>query len=534
MMIPMSGGFAFPSDHQCDDVLPLLPLMYAEEISADDRARILSHLETCASCHYQYRLFGDIIAACQRLLADDPCELDEPDDDLYVPSFQDILRAADALQDEQEHTSDPPDQPSDGFRLLSMRRQEKEPLPFRVVSSTRSSLPSQSDSSLAVSDAPAMWSDPAYSPEAADSLVRAYVLGGRHKYHEATQYLEPLLNVPMAHPQRLRVNYYLGLCHAALDDYSLSTRFLDEAVEWAMHGENMLAVAQICHALGENHYATLQCASAIEYYTIALDAFDALESGDASDQDRDLQDTRITSLIRLASQHFLLSDFEEAKRHIAATQAMITSSPGIAQSALHRASVAWLSALLSRWIGDPIAGLKDVFDALDIYTRMEQHGNLARIQIVVADNILDIVDRHGVVSESGTALANFADMAEPHIMQALQQTRYLADMPGEYMAGLAHIRLLRATQNTEYDRLTILADMIQQATQAGQTALLGQGYTALGDEFISRNELDQARQCYRSALDVLAGTDIPAYTVFARRALYQIDEGLVAPHANGN
>lgn len=534
MMNPMSGGFAFPSDHQCDDVLPLLPLMYAREISEDDRARILSHLETCANCRYQYRLFGDIIAACQWLFDDDPCELDEPDEDLYVPSFQDILRAADAIQDEQECASDPPDQPSDGFRLLAMRRREKAPPPFVFVSGPRSSLPSQSDSSLAISDSPAMWSDPAYSREAADSLMRAYVLGGQHRYHEATQYLEPLLNVPMAYPQRLRVNYYLGICHAALDDYSLSTRFLDEAVEWAMRGENMLAVAQICHALGETHYATLQCASAIEYYTIALDAFDVLDTGAASDQDSDLQDTKMTSMLRLASQHFLLSDFAEAKRHVAIVRTMISSSPGSAQSALHRASIAWLSALLSRWIGDPIAGLKDAFDALDIYTRMGQPANLARIQIVVADNILDIVDRHGVVSESETALANFADMAEPHIMQALQQTRYLADMPGEYMAGLAHIRLLRATQNTEYDRLTILADMIQQAAQAGQTALLGQGYTALGDEFISRNEMNQARQCYRSALDVLAGTDIPAYTVFARRALHQIDERLATPNSNGN
>jgi hypothetical protein len=125
-------------------------------------------------------------------------------------------------------------------------------------------------------------------------------------------------------------------------------------------------------------------------------------------------------------------------------------------------------------------------------------------------------------------------MAEPYIIQALQLTRNLGDMPGEFMAGLAHIRLLRAKTNSEFDRRTILEGMIQQTNDVEQLTLRGQAYTALGDEFLYQNELDGAATCYRNALTMLDKADIPAYAIYPRRALYELSEGLVALSPGSN
>jgi tetratricopeptide (TPR) repeat protein len=296
----------------------------------------------------------------------------------------------------------------------------------------------------------------------------------------------------------------------------------------------MRAVAQIGYALGENHYYTLQCASAIEYYMLSVDALNMIDDDAVRVQDADLRDLKISSLLRLVSQYFLRAEYDEAKRLITTIQVLLASSPETPQLLLQRASTAWMSALLSRWVGDSTTAMKSIFVALDVFNRYGSPLNIARNHIVASDIILDLVDRHGVTSVSETARTEFAQMAEPYIIQALQLTRNLGDMPGEFMAGLAHIRLLRAKTNSEFDRRTILEGMIQQTNDVEQLTLRGQAYTALGDEFLYQNELDGAATCYRNALTMLDKADIPAYAIYPRRALYELSEGLVALSPGSN
>lgn len=566
MMNPIGGGFAFQPESTCEDVARLLPLMHSKEISAYDMFRVRLHLQVCDTCQRTTVFFGELISGCLQLFAPGADELDK---DLRIPSFQEILLAAkaadaeleepDELRAEQdefyneqvEHTEhnfahDPPggsmldtspdDSPYDDS-LSSIRHHEESSSRGVFISWADSSLTrysGRSSGSLAFADSPQMREEDGYSVKAAARLSQAYHLGSNNRHEGAIYLLLPLVNTPMARSQTLRVKYFLGLCYAALSDFWLSTNFLDEAADLAICGDNMRAVAQIGFALGENHYYTLQCASAIEYYMLSADAINMIENEAAHDQDDDLQDLKTTTLLRLVSQYFLRGEFDEAKRLIATIQILLASSPETAQSPLHRASTTWLSALLSRWLGDSLTGMKSIFKALDDYNRYGSAVNIARVHIVASDIILDLVDRHGVTSVEGTALTEFVQMAERYTSQAIQLTRTIGDLPGEFMAELAHIRLLRAKHNDEFDRRAILEAVIQQSSGVGQLTLLGQAYTALGDEFLYQNELDSAGICYRNALSVLEKADIPAYAIYPRRALYELSEGLVALSPGSN
>jgi tetratricopeptide (TPR) repeat protein len=544
MMNPISDGFAFQPESTCKDVARLLPLMHSNDISANDMFRVLRHLKVCVSCQHTYEFFGDLIDGCLQLFAPGT---DELGDGLHIPSFQEILRAAEAGVDEADEFYDeqdpvngvpdasqieinPEDTPNDDS-LVSIRHREATSVRRVFISWANPShtrYAEHSGSSLELADMPQMREDMDYSQKAATRLSQAYRLGNHKRYDGAIHLLTSLLNMPMSRSQALRVNYYLGICHAALGQYALSTGFLDEAADWAICGDNMRAVAQIGYALGENHYYTLQCASAIEYYMLSVDALNMIGGAAGSGLDAALQDLKITALLRLVSQYFLRAEFDEAMRLIATIQMLLASNPETSQLSLHRASTAWMSALLSRWVGDSMVATKNIFETLDVFNRYGSPLNIARAHIVASDIILDLVDRHGVATVSGTARAEFAQMAEPYIIQALQLTRNIGDMPGEFMAGLAHIRLLRARNNSEFDRRTILEGMIQQTEGVEQLTLLGQAYTALGDEFLYQNDLNSAAMCYRNALTVLEKADIPAYAIYPRRALYELSEGLVA------
>jgi|GEM_PF-1735423 hypothetical protein len=556
MMNPVSGGFAFQPESTCEDVARLLPLMHSNEISANDMCRVQRHLEICEACQHIYDFFGDLIHGCLQLLAPGS---DQPGEGLRIPSFQDILCAAEAAESEMDEADEADerydrqdtanslpdatamdDNSEDNLSddsLISIRHCEAASARRVFISwanPSHTKYSGHSGGSLALADIPQMREDEDYSAKAAARLSQAYRLGSHNRYDGAIHLLSPLLNAPMSRSQALRVNYYLGLCHAALGQYALSTSFLDEAADWAICGDNMRAVAQIGYALGENHYYTLQCASAIEYYMLSVDALNMIDDDAVRVQDADLRDLKISSLLRLVSQYFLRAEYDEAKRLITTIQVLLASSPETPQLLLQRASTAWMSALLSRWVGDSTTAMKSIFVALDVFNRYGSPLNIARNHIVASDIILDLVDRHGVTSVSETARTEFAQMAEPYIIQALQLTRNLGDMPGEFMAGLAHIRLLRAKTNSEFDRRTILEGMIQQTNDVEQLTLRGQAYTALGDEFLYQNELDGAATCYRNALTMLDKADIPAYAIYPRRALYELSEGLVALSPGSN
>lgn len=539
-MNPMDDRFAFQPELVCEEVASLLPLMYSDEISPDDLFHVHYHLESCIHCRRRYQEWGDLIARSRQLLDPGTGNDFEIEDDSNLPSFHDLLHAAEAAGgdegDEQEPTgdlscNDPDDAKPDGGHLNSLPSSEvSSPSACWTTARPRLSV-SPSGGSLTQPDPPDMREDIGYSAKIATRLLCAYDLGTRQHFTEAIDLLLPLVDAPIARSQAIRAHYYLGLYYAALEEYSLSTRYLDEAADWAICSDNMYAVAQIGHALGENHYYTLQCASAIEYYTLALDALDVIPCAASARLNSGLQDLRITAMLRLASQYFLLADFDEARRVMAAVRTLLPTIADAESLSLRRAEVAWTSALLNRWRGDFTAGMKDISEALDVIRNYGSPLNRARAHIVMSDIILDVVDRPGFAM-TGSALTRFAHLAEPYTIQALQQTSELRDTSGEFMAGLAHIRLLRATNNQAFDRGAILECMVQQAEQAGQRSLLGQVYTALGDEFLSQDDLDRAGNCYRNALDALAETDIPAYTIFPRRALHVIREGLVGLHSS--
>ena len=73
----------------------------------------------------------------------------------------------------------------------------------------------------------------------------------------------------------------------------------------------------------------------------------------------------------------------------------------------------------------------------------------------------------------------------------------------------------------DVDRLAILEHQAQAARRLGDVGLLGEAFTALGDELAACGQSEAAQTCYRQVLGILDGSDLRALGAWAWRALHR-------------
>lgn len=229
-----------------------------------------------------------------------------------------------------------------------------------------------------------------------------------------------------------------------------------------------------------------------------------------------LRELQITGLC--ATQHFRLGNYEECLSCLLAADRLVMSVP----PCLETAQIAWTRSLLEQWRNQLELSLEYAQQALQVYTDLGLLVENARLRVHAASVALDC------------AIASFYSAKETKAHEHIETARRLLDFEGlsqslpfseaaELWYRLAYAKYSRLSGRNE-DRAGLVESIGRRAAGV-YPATLGEVYATLGDEFASQPGRDQeARTCYRRAIDILDKSHTPAFAAQPRRRLALLEE----------
>ena len=364
-----------------------------------------------------------------------------------------------------------------------------------------------------------LWHDlPDYSPLAAARLVQAYarIAGGSDRvatYLRAANEVIPCLSMPIATPQRLRVFYIAARAYAADGQSEEALDWTDGAIDLSIKLDDWSALITLLYLRGALNAMLLRYVEGAADYD---ESRRVLRERATDGVPRDVAfDLHLT--IMQANLRFFTGKYADAEELVEEARGLVSLCSGVERE---RATIAWVEANLLRLRGSPERALRPALAAAEVYTKEGPANSAARIQILTAEVSLDLA----LTLPQGSDRNALICLARPHIAKALQLVEGMDDVPAEVLARLAEVRCLRL-EGVDVHRLAILERQLVTVQGLGDKALLGQVYSALGDEVAGRGEVASAQSCYRQALRILDDTDLQALRIWAWRALHRPDAG---------
>ncbi len=369
------------------------------------------------------------------------------------------------------------------------------------------------DSSLDFPDDPSWRTDSRYSTSAARLLVRAYAAIIARKtrpesYEQALNYARHCLAVAKSPHQRLRACYVLAMAHSSWNNHTAAVHWVDEALGLGFELDDRSALRDLLYLRGAVNTSRLHYRHAAEDHEDCLIMLRAQRNGSTSS---DHVAFELTVSTQLAWELLLQSQPEAAERVLAESQALLANKSDLALDAI---TLQYVQAHIHRFGGMPEEALLPALRAAEIYTEKGSPESASRTQMFASDVVLDLAER----APEGIDRHGFLQMARPHLELAANLAREANDTGAIEMIQLRRARLGRLG-STDENRTRTIEDVVHGAWRRGDSLLLTEGYTTLGDELAARGERESALGCYRRALEVVDTSEHPAAGVWARRAL---------------
>lgn len=370
-------------------------------------------------------------------------------------------------------------------------------------------------------DDSAMHTDPDYSPDMAGILGKCYGLNKRKRFQKALDLVLDHIGEPMSKAQRLRFYYLRALAEIGLEHVEDAEASLESLQSYAVELQALDALTNAAFRFGEVMRMQQYFSAALECFEGALDVLTERE-----DYNRLFA---LDLLALIAAQRFMLGMYSEAEDAVRQARETALQVPQASPAkTLALAKVDWTAALLCRWSGrlDEALGLAEhIYSALQVTGVRLQIG---RINVVLADILLD---KAMMFSQSTTLQGKYFETLSG-VSQYLLDARTLAeefhDLGCQGMALLATARLTRA-RNPKENVQPVLLRVKRIAVKASDFALLGQVYTAFGDEMLAHGKDEEAREWYNNALVVLRSLGAIALTTWPIRGLEALDRRGYSP-----
>lgn len=383
------------------------------------------------------------------------------------------------------------------------------------------------DISIHIADDPSWWGLPGYSPHVATTLVGAYrelKHGTRtlSAYEDILRAVKPLTAQPMAWPQRLRVEYVLGMCCAGLDVYTDALRHLGAALAIAADERDRAAYAEVAFLSGSikngaGHFSAGMTDQALCVTTTRELREQAIAAGQSAGP---LISLEMLALISLSTAQFMRAYFDDSLNMLGQATRLFNGDP---LSDLAAANITWMRAIHDRWKGSLDSALAHAQRAAEIYARSGPPAGYGRIQAIVADIAMDLAESFPAVAPNYGRDA-YLTLARPYVERALALAREQHDQGGEGIALLAVTRVNRLASAGLSNTLPTVESVLSLADDLRNPELRAQAYFALGQEFAARGEHARARSCYRLALAELDETEGVAMRLWSQRALLESEE----------
>lgn len=371
------------------------------------------------------------------------------------------------------------------------------------------------DCSLQYPDEP-WWADEEdYSSNVGILLTEAYATierGNRtaDAYRRAKELLDHWRDESMSRRQRMHVYYVIALANDAIGHNDEGLAWIDRALSLSLDLRSDYDQGELLSRRASMNRSGLFLASAAE------DARDCLAIIDEHEGDlttTEINAARIQLLPQLAMYEFFIADFDATKLHIAEARKLIAQTPDMALAA---AANEWVQANLDRLNRRPELALRPSIQICEIYAREGSAISRERAEILLAQSGLEFAeslppgtDRHAMVA-----------LALPHIEQAEVLASMTFDKPGQALCELLRAHYDRLTGSNS-NRVSRIAHVIQFADDIYDIAVSAQAHIMLGHEFAALGEIERAKICYQSTLDLVSGSEVPALGIPAQRALIE-------------
>ncbi len=331
-------------------------------------------------------------------------------------------------------------------------------------------------------------------------------------YLRAAELASSCFSLKMSARQQMQTSLVLGRAFAGGGAQQSALMYFDQAIETARRLHNWKDYAEICFARASATSELFHYHTTVSYLNEAIDTLrtfnifgEALYIALEADM-----------LITHALAAFALEDYAAASQSLDEAEVACgrLTDPGT-----RPATIAWVRAILCRWLGEPAMSYSLALEAASAYralTSLEERMSWGRLQIELADIILDLVE--APPARVQRVIGSILPEAEFLTHHALQYTRQERDAIGEGLALLARARYYRVT-GRRLDNVQAIERALKIAAQTKDLALEVQSYTALGFEFHARHEHDSSVNCFHKALDTVGNSDISVMAAPARRAL---------------
>jgi hypothetical protein len=336
---------------------------------------------------------------------------------------------------------------------------------------------------------------------------------------DALDRLRQSLTHPMAAHQRQRVLYLLGRAAAARSHQDAIGHF-ETALQLALDLDDYAATAESAFALARAHTAFQRfgaSASALEVCIIALTAAGGLED----DAPLSLVAQAVEAMLALATSEYVRGHFDATEHWLVQADTLIPRLP----RSLPAAGIAAANrALLARARGQFEVALRHALVALDI-AELCHEASLRWARGLVVEAALDLAEvlpggPLGVAGRAILALAHASVDDPPRMPQPARAHPDVAMSLADGVAYLASVRYQRLAGSADTsERLAAIEHVLAHAERHGNNALLGLAFSALGDDLAARGVQTPALRAYEAALEAIAGQDMAAIGLRARRAL---------------
>jgi tetratricopeptide (TPR) repeat protein len=354
--------------------------------------------------------------------------------------------------------------------------------------------------------------DPDRSQIVADTLITCYQLVRARRYAQADALLANIRTLQMSPRQELRVIFVRATVDLRLGRLPNACEQLIKGVRQAERVDDFGALAQLAFVYASALRELGQSYGAERFSMSALDAWRLYADPERADE----EDSRfeLDTLIQLNQLYFFSGKFVQAER-------VFRSARKVAQRAsippLRRGNLAWIEALFYRWQSEPGRALDAGMRALAVIDEHAPPLERARLRTLLTDIALDLAERDGSGAADGPSY-HFLGVAESYMSAARIGLNAERDPFALGLGKLADARLARLT-NRNVNRLATIDAVAHMAMDYGDSTVLGQVWTARGDEYLALGQSGSARTCYQEAVDILTQARMQGHSVWPLRAL---------------
>lgn len=506
---------ARPED-SCKRFYDLIPLYSTDALELRDRFDLESHADACEHCREELNEFNVLNAAILDYLS-------EAVSGAKFFTFGDIQRRAFALSGVES----PTDEIIQHKKLVQVPRtsatytnQSHSTEQNKLIVGNLRDYRLDPDS-LTVPDHPKWQHDSNYSDQIATKLAGAYALLHDRKmsqvgFSSAYAQVNPLLQLRMSLEQRLRMHYLMAISYAGQDDFGSALDHVGTALELAKQTRAKTGYAQLTFLRG-TIYEQLQ------RFRLALSDFTETKRtlGHLQDDGCPLPDegALVNAELKIASQLFMLAQYERSQGSLEEARILLGNYPTADEEI---GAFLWLESLVNRWTNQSAKAVNHASQAVEIYSHIARPAPLALIETIAANALLDSIENLNLEEDQS--------MRERHLVQsaAYLTTSLFHALQSSNQAVIGITQLLQA----RYERLSFAntnrvgryESVIRMAKHIDDAALLGQAYTALGDELLQSGSSHVASNLFSTALDVLGANEISTWAIWPQRRLLRLSE----------